>query len=77
MRTLLEVKLRAMIINKKHLIRRTYDYGHNDMQTDTFCKFCNANQAKYITDRKGQRKFKNEWHMWDCIVLDVMRKKRR
>lgn len=74
MRTLLEVKLRTMIINKKHVENRTYDYGHNDMQTDPFCKFCNANQAKYITYeyRKGQRRFKGEWHKFDCIVLDVM-----
>lgn len=74
MRTKLEVKLRTMIINKKHLESRTYDYGHNDMQTDTFCKFCNANQAKYITQHKGQRKINKEWHKWDCIVVDVMGK---
>jgi hypothetical protein len=70
--TILELKIRTMIVNKNHLESRTYDYGHNDMQTDIFCKFCNANQAKYITTRKGQRKVNREWHKFDCIVVDVM-----
>lgn len=71
-------KIRMMVLDNRHLRSRTYDYGHNDMQTDTFCVFCHANQAKYITRsyRTDQIKIKHQWHRKDCVAVIILKEEK-
>lgn len=72
-------KVKEMLIRKEHLESRTYDYGHNDMQTDKFCKFCSTNQANFLGviwhRERNHVSVNKEWHKKNCIVVVILRNK--
>lgn len=80
MTDLVHQKISKMVTKKLHLESRTYDYGHNDMQTDIFCKFCGANQAKYLsTYYHGQLHeimINGEWHKRGCVAIIILREEK-